>query len=189
MNFSVLQLVGEALKSNLVTGIINALIANIAVPAPNEVITTTVNSAATNTSVASAANAVVTAIVPGLKTWSPAELAAAEGAWAAQQDPGTINLNSAFAAGVSWALAHQTSTLTTGIANAVAAHTDIQASVVQTVETDVVAVATAELTGGTPAAVTTAVGEAVQAVEAAQEAAKRASPAAAPGATASPSVV
>lgn len=184
---AVIQLVGEALKSNLVTGIINALIANLAVPAPSEVITETVNTAAANTSVASAANAVVTAIVPGLKTWTPAELAAAEAAWAAQQDPGTVNLNSAFAGGVAWALAHQTSTLTTGIANAVAAHTDIPASVVQKVETDAVAVATAELTGGTPAAVATAVGEAVQAVEAAQDAAKRASSAAIPGTTAEPS--
>ena len=121
--FTVLKLVGEVLKSNLVTGIINALIADTAVPAPNDAITKTVSTAAVNTNVCDAAHSVVSAIVPQLKTWTPAELAAAEAAWAAQQDPGAISANAAFAAGVAWALAHQTSTLTTGIANAVASAT------------------------------------------------------------------
>jgi hypothetical protein len=168
--FNVLQLVGDVFKSNIVTGIINALLVNVTVQQENpeaakqpiDIVTKT----AAIHSIGTAANAVVDAIVPNLKTWTPEELTGAQKEWAATQDAGLVNANTAFAAGVAWALSHQTTALTTGIANAVAAH----ASLLKTVEVDAVQVAEAAATGGTGAAVAAVAVDVVQAVESAETA-------------------
>jgi hypothetical protein len=132
-------------------------------------VTASVQAGAAQTDPAHAAASVINAIVPGLTTWTPAELAAAESEWAAAQPAAIVTTQSAFAAGVAWAIAHQTSTLTSGIAKAVAESTGKDpnaAQVVQTVLGDAVQVAEAAATGNDAAAVTEGVADVVQGVEA-----------------------
>ena len=118
--FTVLKIVGEVLKSNLVASIVQALITNVHVSAPSEAITVAVRQAAADTCVGRAAESVIGAIGPALRTWTRDELVTAEHDWAAQRPLNEITAESAFAAGVAWCLAHQTASLAAGSAQAVA---------------------------------------------------------------------
>lgn len=169
MYLNVIKVLLDAMKSTVVQNIVAAILGDVADSALHPQIKASAETAAANTDPAHAASAVVNAVVPGLTTWSAAELAAAENEWASAQPTGSVTPQAAFGAGVSWAIAHQTTALTNGIAKAVEAvlpSTSQPMPIAATVAVDVAQLAGSVATGNDVGAITEGVADVVQGVEA-----------------------
>ena len=161
---SIVKLLLETMKSSTVQNILAAIVGSVVDEATHAQVKASVEAGAAQTDPAHVAASVVNAIVPGLTTWTTAELAAAESEWAAAQPADSVTPVSAFSAGVTWAIGHQTTTLTSGIAKAVA-ESGVSPNTVANVMGDVVQIGEAAAAGNDAAAVTEAAGDVVKAVQ------------------------
>jgi hypothetical protein len=122
---NIFHILMETMKSSVVQNIITALVGS-AVTAEgtrHDEVSSVVQAAADATHPAIVANSVANAIIPGLSTWSAAELDEAAKEWVSAKRATALFLPSpeaVFEAGVAWALAHQTTTLIQGLAAAMA---------------------------------------------------------------------